>query len=154
MPFDEAALRRLATGALIKLWRRIRDDMSQSQLEETAGLSKNRVSSYERGEDLPDPENLERIAGALDVEPKNLRYGAELMIHHLAMTLDPREAEVEYPLPRPEGSEIAEPAMPDELRLAWEVQLEAESRLARSRQRLEYASYHQPPQGGPPTDEV
>lgn len=154
MPFSELELRRKATGALIKLWRLVRNDISQEKLEELAGLTKGRVTSYETGKDLPDAQNLERLAAAFQVEPKHLRYGTELLLHHLFAALDPREVDSEYPLPRPEDGEVAEPDMPDELRLAWEVQLKAEARLARSRQRLEYASYHQPPQGGPPTDEV
>lgn len=154
MPFDEAALWRLGMGALINLWRERIREMTQARLEAAAGLGTGRVSDYERGETYPEPENLERIARALELEPQQLREGARAVVLHLAEGLGPIEALTGYPLRPPDGDEIAEPAMPDTLRHAWDRQLEAESRLARSRQQLEYESFHRPPGRGPDPNDV
>ena len=153
MPFDEPALWRLAMGALINLWRERVRKISQTELEEAAGLSSGRVSDYERGEAYPEPENLERIAGALGLEPQQLRAGAEAIVHHLAQGLGPLEATLDYP-PHPPHGDAAEPAMPEDLRSAWDWLLDAEHRLARARQLLENDSFHRPPRGGPPSGDV
>lgn len=153
MPFDEPALWRYAMGALINLWRERIRKLSQAELEEAAGLSSGRVSDYERGEAYPELENLERIARALELEPQQLRAGAESIVHHLAQGLGPLEAEMNYP-PHPPHGDAAEPAMPGDLRDAWDRQLKAEHQLARSRQLLEYDSFHRPPPGDPPSGDV
>jgi transcriptional regulator with XRE-family HTH domain len=149
MAFTTAALRRFAMGAVITLWRERIRDITQDELQEKAGLGAGRVSSYERGEDFPGAEALEKIAKALQVEVAELRNGADWMFHHLARGLSPFEKDSSYPLEDPSSDEVAEPRMPEDLRRAWDRQLKAESDLARQRVLLEYESKHREPTGEP-----
>lgn len=136
-------------GAVITLWRERIRDMSQDELERKAELSAGRISSYERGQDFPGAEALERIAKALDVQVAELRNGADWIFHHLVRSLSPFEKDFSYPLETPSSDEVAESSMPEDLQRAWDRQLKAESDLARARVLLEYASKLREPTSGP-----
>ena len=43
--------------------------LSQSAVATLSGLSQNQMSNYENGVNVPSPENLFRLCGALDVDP-------------------------------------------------------------------------------------
>jgi transcriptional regulator with XRE-family HTH domain len=152
--FTDAALRRFAMGAVITVWRERIRDISQGELETKAELSTGRISSYERGEDFPGAQALERIAQALEITVADLRNTADGIFHHLAQSLKPFERDFSYPLPTPSSDEVAESSMPEDLQRAWDRQLKAESDLARARVLLEYASRHREPTGGPRSDRV
>jgi transcriptional regulator with XRE-family HTH domain len=51
----------------IRLWRK-RRNLSQQELEEKAGVSRNSISMLERGEYNPTVQHLDKIANALELE--------------------------------------------------------------------------------------
>lgn len=51
---------------------RLSKGMTQTELGKRCGMADSRIGVYERGENKPKPETLNRIATALDVDPSVL----------------------------------------------------------------------------------
>lgn len=69
----------LPLGEALAAWRRARGNISQIALGEAAGLGKNAVGQYERGENSPTLESLERLAKALRIAVPELLAGPDAM---------------------------------------------------------------------------
>lgn len=61
----------MKTGELIRRYRKLAG-MSQAKLGEASGMSEPAIRNYELGNRTPGPEQLQAIAGALDVDPSAL----------------------------------------------------------------------------------
>lgn len=79
---DEFA-RRLTTLMREKDWR-------QSDLARRAGLARNAISVYLRGDSLPNPESLKKLAGALGVKPE------ELLANYTETAIERDNPEIEF----------------------------------------------------------
>ena len=64
-------------GAVLAAWRRARGGISQIALSEAAGLGKNAVGTYERGENSPSLESLDRLARVLKITTAELLAGPD-----------------------------------------------------------------------------
>jgi DNA polymerase V len=64
-------------GAALAAWRRVRGNVSQIALGEAAGLGKNAVGEYERGNNSPTLESLDRLAKALKITTAELLAGPD-----------------------------------------------------------------------------
>lgn len=67
-------------GELLAAWRHAKGDVSQQALSEAAGLGKNAIGGYERGENSPTLESLDRIAKALGITTVELLAGPGLRL--------------------------------------------------------------------------
>lgn len=147
---DTSALRRLALGTAIALWReriyRLAEGrkLRQNDLQRLAKLPKGSLSRFERGDNAPGPEELRRIARELKTDVTALLDAADFLYELLLRALGPlrliegHEGEA----PPPPGSEIADREIPVELpedqRRRWGRLLAAEAELARERHQLEF----------------
>lgn len=61
----------MTTGERIRQIR-LSKGMTQTELGKRCGMADSRIGVYERGENKPKPETLNRIAMALDVDPSVL----------------------------------------------------------------------------------
>lgn len=75
--------RRLETLMREKGWR-------QAELARRSGLMRNAISVYLRGDSLPNPESLDKLAHALGVEPD------KLLPNYLENTIDRNHPELEF----------------------------------------------------------
>jgi transcriptional regulator with XRE-family HTH domain len=64
--WDQGTFARIVAGELIGY--RGRNGLSQHQLAELIGVKQPQIARWERGETLPNPQNLARIAGKLNIE--------------------------------------------------------------------------------------
>ena len=146
---DTSALRRLATGTAIALWReRIRElthgeRLTQDELQSSAELPSGSVSRFERGVNTPGEEELRRIARVLKTDVPALLDAADLLYELLVRALGPlRLVDDHGGEAPPSGSEIADKEIPVELpedqRRRWERLLAAEAELTRERHQLEF----------------
>lgn len=55
-------------GKALFLLRKLHDDLSQAEVAEKAGISKNQLAKYESGEVAPDLESIKKILAALDMD--------------------------------------------------------------------------------------
>ena len=56
-----------------RVWQQmIKQDMSQSELARASGLGRDSISQYVRGRNTPSPQNLNKLARALNVAPEDL----------------------------------------------------------------------------------
>ena len=79
---DMADIKRKFGVRLFQL--RTKEGMTQAELAEKANLSTDSISRMERGERAPSLESIERIAGALGIEPIQLLNFAEKDIEILS----------------------------------------------------------------------
>lgn len=71
---NEEVAKRVTVGENIKYFRECRG-LTQQSLGKKAGMFDSQIGCYERGENIPRPRTLERIAAALDVTVDELKKG-------------------------------------------------------------------------------
>lgn len=123
------------------LWRQRIRGLTQRQLEKMADLPNGSVSRLERGNGMPTPEALQRIAHVLDVSANDLRWAAAGLLDHLSRGLgsgaDALEEDAFDGLAESSGSHGTDIAMPGRLEHRWRRLRTNEAALHRERDRLE-----------------